>query len=128
MVTAMLCRIHQSGRLDEIPANVAAQVKNGIKIYKEVIRKHIGEAAPFYPLGMPDVTNRERPVALGMRAPGWTALAVWRLEGADTVEVPLQAANARRLYPDDLRIQIQSNGEKLTVRFPRPKMGCIILA
>src|ERR1039458_5732477 len=108
MVTAMLCRIHQSGRLDKISGDAAAQVGNGIKLYKDVIRKHIPEALPFYPMGMPDVTNHERPVALGMRAPGWTAVAVWRLEGADTVELPLNAANARILYPDNLGISRKS--------------------
>jgi alpha-galactosidase len=128
MVTAMLCRIHQSGRIDKIPSRVVVQVKNGIRIYKDVIRKHIPEAAPFYPLGMPDVTNHSQPVALGMRAPGWTALAVWRLEGADTVEIPLQASNAHVLYPDDLGIQVEAKGGKLTTRFPRPRMGCIIVA
>jgi len=127
MVTAMLCRIHQSGRLDEISGNAAAQVRDGIAIYKDVIRKHIPEAVPFYPLGMPDVTNRERPVALGMRAPGWTALAVWRLEGAATVELPVHAPNARLLYPGNLGIDVQEKDGKLTIHFPRPRMACIVV-
>ena len=127
MVTAMLCRIHQSGRLDKISGDAAAQVGNGIKLYKNVIRKHIPEALPFYPMGMPDVTNHERPVALGMRAPGWTAVAVWRLEGSDTVELPLNAANARILYPDNLGIGVEGKDGKLAIRFPRSKMGCIVV-
>ncbi len=69
---------------------------NGIRTYKDMIRTRIPQPAPFYPLGMPDVTNRKRPVALGMRSPGWTAIAVWRLEGDD-------------------------------VRFPPPKMACIVV-
>jgi alpha-galactosidase len=127
MVTSMLCRIHQSGRLDRIAGDAAAQVSNGIKVYKDAIREHIPAAAPFYPLGMPDVTNHERPVALGMRAPGWTAVAVWRLEGADIVELPLNAPNARLLYPGNLGIDVQGKDGKLTVRFPRPKMGCVVV-
>jgi alpha-galactosidase len=127
MVTSMLCRIHQSGRLDRISGAAAAQVSNGIKLYKDVIRKHIPAAAPFYPMGMPDVTNRERPVALGMRAPGWTAVAVWRLEGPDAVELPLNAPNPRVLYPDNLGIGVQGKEGTLTIRFPRPKMGCIVV-
>ncbi len=127
MVTAMMCRIHQSGRLDKISGDVAAQIGNGIRTYKDAIRKHIPEAVPFYPLGMPDVTNRERPVALGMRAPGWTAVAAWRLEGAPEVELPVNAPDARVLYPGDLGIEVQGHNGKLTVRFPRSRMGCIVL-
>ena len=127
MVTAMLCRIHQSGRLDQIASDVAPQVSNAIRIYKDVIRAHIPLAVPFFPLGMPDVTNRQNPVALGMRSPGWGAVAVWRLGGAETVELSLQAPNARILYPDNLGIELLKKNEKAIIRFKRPKMGCIIL-
>ncbi len=127
LVTAMLCRIHQSGRLDEISNDGAAQVTNGIRTYKDMIRTRIPQAAPFYPLGMPDVTNRKRPVALGMRSPGWAAIAVWRLQGDDTVELDLDAPNARILYPDNLGIEVLSKQGKLIVRFPRPKMACIVV-
>jgi alpha-galactosidase len=128
LVTAMLCRIHQSGRLDQISGTAADQISRGIKVYKEAIRKNIPLSAPFYPLGMPDVTDRHAPVALGMRAPGWTAVAVWRLEGSETVELPMDSANAYVLYPADLGITIQAANLKLIVRFPRPRMGCIVLA
>jgi alpha-galactosidase len=126
LVTAMMCRIHQSGRLDAISAAALHQVTKGIEIYKTMVREHIPQALPFYPLGMPDVTNREAPVALGMRAPGWITLAVWRLEGADTVEVPMDAAKAEILYPADLDVEVRSVPGKLIVRFPRTKMACIL--
>lgn len=126
MVTAMLCRIHQSGRLDQISGTAADQVSRGIKVYKEAIRKNIPRAAPFYPLGMPDIMNREAPVALGMRAPGWTAVALWRLDRSETVEIPVDAQDAHILYPADLGIEIQTVNRKLIVRFPRPRMGCIV--
>jgi alpha-galactosidase len=126
MVTAMLCRIHQSGRLDAISASGLLQVTNGIRVYREAIRGHIPQTVPFYPLGLPDVTNRMAPVALGMRAPGWTTLAVWRLEGAETVELPMAAARAEILYPLDLGIVQRTVPGKLSVRFPRTKMACIL--
>ncbi len=107
LVTAMMCRIHQSGRLDAISASALLQVTNGISIYRQTIRDHIPHAVPFYPLGLPDVTNRNAPVALGMRAPGWTSLGVWRLEGPDTVELPIDAAKAKVLYPADLGIEVR---------------------
>ncbi len=126
MVTAMLCRIHQSGRLDEIVGDAAAQVRNGIRIYKDVIRTHIPQAVPFYPLGMPDVTNRRDPIALGMRAPGWSVIAVWRLDGEDVVEISVHGPNARIVYPDNLGIELLGGDEKLIVRFPRARMASII--
>jgi alpha-galactosidase len=126
VVTAMMCRIHQSGRLDATSADALLQVANGIKVYRETIRQHIPQAVPFYPLGMPDVTNRNAPVALGMRASGWTTLAVWRLGGGDTVEIPLNAAQAKILYPVDLGIEVNAAKSKLSIHFPRTKMACIL--
>jgi len=81
MVTAMLLRIHQSGHLARLDAPAAAQVKEGIRVYKEIIREHIPDAVPFYPLGMPDVTNATKPVALGVRSPNRSFLAIWRIDG-----------------------------------------------
>ena len=49
-------RIHQSGRITRLRPESMAQVKNGIAVYKEQIRRHIPESVPFYPLGMPDLT------------------------------------------------------------------------
>lgn len=69
MVTAMLLRIHQSGQLMELAPLAAAQVKEGIRVYKEAIREHIPAAVPFYPLGMPDVTNSVKPIARGIKSP-----------------------------------------------------------
>ena len=68
MVTAMLLRIHQSGHLAHLDSPAAAQVKEGIRVYKQIIREHIPDAVPFYPLGMPDVTNAMKPIALGIRS------------------------------------------------------------
>jgi alpha-galactosidase len=125
MVTAMLLRIHQSGHLARLDAQAAAQVKEGIRVYKEIIREHIPDAVPFYPLGMPDVTKATKPVALGIRSPNRSFLAVWRIDGDAEVRVP-QATCAEILYPKDLGIVIHSSGEECTVTFPRPRMGCIL--
>jgi hypothetical protein len=76
MVTAMLCRIHQSRPLDLISSASADQVSLGIEVYKIRSGNIFPASAPFYPWGMPDVTDREAPVALGMCAPGWIAVAV----------------------------------------------------
>ena len=97
----------------------------GIRVYKQIIREHIPDAVPFYPLGMPDVTNAMKPIALCIRLPKRSFLAVRRIDGDAEVRVP-EATRAEILYPKDLGIAIYSSGEECTVTFPRPRMGCIL--
>jgi alpha-galactosidase len=126
MLTAMMCRIHQSGRPDSLTSPALAQVTEGIRIYKDVLRKHIPAAAPFYPLGMSDVTDFKRPIALGMRSPEQNLLAVWRIDGPETVQIPWPSADAKLLYPTDLGIKITPAKNALQVEFPRTRMACLI--
>ena len=128
MVTAMMCRIHQSGRLDSLAHEAAAQVTEGIRVYKQVLRRHIPTAVPFYPLGTSDVTNREAPLVLGMRSPKQTLLAVWRINGPSTTRVPLRSRDPKLVYPTNLDIKVTNEGEAVDVEFPRPHMACLISA
>ncbi len=126
MVTAMLCRIHQSGRLDSIAPQVLAQVVEGIRIYKEVLRKHITASVPFYPLGTSDVTNQTAPLALGMRSSEQTVMGIWRIDGPATVTVPWPARDAKLLYPANLGIKATVRSGMLQIEFPRPHMACLV--
>jgi alpha-galactosidase len=128
MVTAMLCRIHQSGRLDSIAPQVLAQVSEGIRIYKDVLRKHIPESAPFYPFGTSDVTDRNAPLTLGMRSPQQTVLGVWRIDGPPIVKIHWPISTAKLLYPTDLGIKVSLADGSMHVEFPRPHMACLIMA
>jgi alpha-galactosidase len=62
MVSGMVCRIHQSGNLDQLSSDAFREVRIGIELYKSELREHIPHAVPFYPLGMPDVTDSSSPV------------------------------------------------------------------
>ena len=126
MVTALMCRIHQSGNLDSLSPEAAAQVAGGIRIYKEVLRKHIPEAVPFYPLGTSDITNREAPIALGMRSPGRTLLGIWRIDGPATTKVPLTRGQAELIYPIDLGVSVTSTDGAVNIQFPRTRMACLV--
>lgn len=126
MVNAMLLRIHQSGNLASLNTAAAAQVKEGIRVYRETIRRHIPVSVPFYPLGLPDVTNAVKPVALGLRSPQRSFIAVWRIDGEAQVRIPGVKPGAQVLYPSNLGITITHDGEGCTVAFPRPHMGCIL--
>ena len=125
MVTAMLLRIHQSGHLANLDSPAAAQVKEGIRVYKEIIREQIPNAVPFYPLGLPDLTNSTKPIALGLRSTKRSFLAVWRIDG--DAEVRLRVTKpAEILYPKNVGIAIRQAGEECIVTFPRPRMGCVL--
>src|SRR5450432_1139479 len=126
MVTGMMCRIHQSGRPDSLSSEAWKQVAEGIRMYKDVLRKHIPAAVPFYPLGTSDVTDFNAPIALGMRSPHQTLLAVWRIDGPATVKIPWTGKSSRLLYPADLGIKISTAEGSLQVEFPRTRMACLI--
>jgi len=126
MVTGMLCRIHQIGRLDLLSAEASKQVAEGIRVYKNLVRQHIPAAVPFYPLGLPNVTDAQAPIALGMRSSGQTFLATWRIDGPAIVKIPWSSKNARLLYPTDLGIKITLVEGALNVEFPRTRLACVI--
>ena len=126
MVTSMMCRIHQSGRLDSLTPEASAQVIEGIRVYKEFLRMHIPTAVPFYPLGTSDVTDFKTPVALGMQSPQQSLVAVWRIDGPAITKIPWATREAKLLYPSDLGIKISANDGTLHVEFPRPRMACLV--
>jgi alpha-galactosidase len=127
-VNALLFRIHQSGHLAELSPDSFAQVRAGLQIYKDKIRPHIDKAVPYYPLGLPDITDRVSPIALGMRSPESNFIAVWRLRGDARVHLPNADPKMTVLYPSNLGIQIEPEGEGLAVVFPREMMACILTA
>ncbi len=126
MVNAMLGRIHQSGDLGSVTAPAFEQVRAGIQIYKDVIRRHIPNSIPFYPLGMPEMTDPVSPVCLGIKGSNATFIAVWRLAGGEAVRIPVAAETTRLVYPTDLSIKVDGNGSALVVTFPRQYMACIL--
>jgi alpha-galactosidase len=126
MVTGMMCRIHQSGKLDSLSAEAWKQVAEGIRIYKDILRKHIPVSVPFYPLGTSDVTDFMAPLALGMRSSEQTVLGVWRIDGPATTRIPVAARNAKLVYPTDLGIKVTTADGALNVDFPRTRMACLI--
>lgn len=127
MVNGITCRVHQSGRLDQVASDVLQKVRTGLEIYKTVLRKHTVKAVPFYPLGMPDITDSQSPVALGMRAPELTWIAVWRLDGSSRVVLPVESKQPRILYPGDLGITLAQQEGRLAVEFPRARMACLLV-
>jgi alpha-galactosidase len=103
MVSAMLMRVHQSGHLAELSEERRALVKEGLDFYK-TIRGELRECVPFWPLGLPRWGDSW--VALGMKWPKRTYVAVWRTDGGpETMTLPIRhlagkkAVSARIGYP-----------------------------
>ena len=128
MVNALLFRIHQSGHLSELSPAGFAQVKAGLKIYKDRVRSHIGAASPYYPLGLPDMTDTISPISVGMRSPHSSFIAVWRLNGEERVHLPKTEPRMKILYPTDLGIRLETKGDGISVIFPRRMMACVLAA
>jgi alpha-galactosidase len=126
MTTAMMCRIHQSGRLDVLSVEALKQVAEGIRVYKELLRTSIPESVPFYPLGMADLTKHNMPIALGMHSPTETVLGIWRIDGSATTKIPWRYSEAKLLFPTDLDINVAASEGNLHVEFPRTRMACLI--
>ena len=126
MVTAMMCRIHQSGQIGSLSPAVSQQVVEGIRLYKEVLRKHIPAAVPFYPLGTSDVTNSEAQIALGMHSSQRTLVAVWRIDGPALTKIAWHSRETKLVYPTYLGINVAVADGTMSVEFPRTRMACLI--
>ena len=93
MVTAMTCRIHQSGQIDTLSETALDQVRDGIRIYKGSLREHVVNAVPFYTLGMPDVTDPKDPIAVGQEDHPDCVASQWRRNGRNSAHQRLASTH-----------------------------------
>ncbi|MEU1518285.1 glycoside hydrolase family 36 protein [Streptomyces sp. NPDC005811] len=106
LVSALLGRVHLSGRPDLLSDEQHARVREAVDTYKGY-RHLLPTARPHWPLGLPGW--REGRPALALAATdGTTLLALWRRTGAPaTVTVPLPWTG-----PDDRpRVLFEAQGE-----------------
>ena len=75
--SALLCRLHLSGHIDEMSDPQQQLVADAISAYK-LIRPDLASAVPFWPLGLPRWVDPW--IALGMRAELATYVVVWHRE------------------------------------------------
>lgn len=115
MVTAMLGRIHLSGRLDLL--DDLDTVAEAIAIYK-TYRHELARAVPRWPLGLPGWDDDR--FALALDCGDHAYLAVWR-RGApsETIEVPWPAGyGVAPLFPINAGTCWQEGGLQVTLREP----------
>ena len=123
MISAMLQRIHLSGKITELSAGSFALMKEGIAAYK-AYRALIPTALPVWPLGMP--TQQDAVVAMGLRCADRTLLAVWHpAEGEASAFIP-NDGTPRILYPSCSDCTLTAADGGFCVKFQRSNTAVLI--
>jgi alpha-galactosidase len=121
MVSALLLRVHQSGRLHELPSASLQLVKEGISLYKR-IRSDIPKGLPFWPLGLPRFDDGW--AAFGLDCGPSAYLAIWRLGDPNrSVTISLPPGTKRQtfecIYPKSQPFKVSAFRGKATITLPR---------
>ena len=124
MVSVLLGRIHQSGRLDQISAARFDLVREAITLYKG-LRAEIPKAIPFWPLGLPRLGDSW--AAYGLAGSRRRYLAVWRLGGEESQRrIPLDGVTAASridcIYPGARRFRpaFRAGTNQVTITLREP--------
>lgn len=95
MVNALLLRIHQSGRIHEIPPRSLALVKEAIAFYK-TIRTHIRRGLPIWPIGL--VRFGAPWASFGLVSGKTNLLGIWRFTSKErSIDLPLPHLRGKKL-------------------------------
>ncbi|NEC92290.1 alpha-galactosidase [Streptomyces sp. SID12501] len=130
MVTAMLGRVHLSGRPDLLTEHQKGTVREALATYK-TYRHLLPTARPHWPLGLPYWRDGWLALALST-ADGTTLLALWRRDGApETVAVPLpwttEADRPRLVFGAGPQPSYDWDGPERTVRVTLPAERSAVL-
>ncbi|MEV6590097.1 glycoside hydrolase family 36 protein [Streptomyces acidicola] len=126
LVSAMLGRVHLSGRPDQLAKDRMALVCEALATYK-TYRHLLPNARPHWPLGLPGWRDGWLALALSTDD-GTTLLALWRRDGApDTVTVPLAGGRPRVLFEAGERTRLDRDEGGRTLRVGLPVEGSAVL-
>jgi alpha-galactosidase len=127
MVSAMLCRIHQSGHLAELSPQSFKTVSDGLKIYKSKLAPVIPKSVPFFPLGMPSMNDSISAVSVGLKNASSKFISVWRLAGESKVYIPeSESKSVQLIYPENQNIKVTRKGNGIQLEFPEKYMAAIV--
>jgi alpha-galactosidase len=126
LVTALLSRVHLTGRVDTLDADQRTVVREALAAYREV-RSAVGRSVPVWPLGLPGW--RDPWIVQGARDGDHLYLAVWRRgasddDAPDTLRVPLPGRAAGEavevLYPrwGGESVVVADDGQALELKLP----------
>lgn len=122
MTSAMLQRIHLSGKTAELDEEKFALIKEAVECYKN-IRHSIADGIPFYPLGMSKFGDEAACVAF--RYDDCIRMCVWCYRDNLKVNIPV-SGEASVLYPLSSDVGITVGGDGFDLHFPRADMAVVI--
>lgn len=121
MVNALPLRIHLSGEAFNWSNEQMALVREAIDCYKAT-RSGISEAIPFYPLGIPQYSDKNFCSAYKLASS--IRLAVWRLDGGcESIFIPIEDSADRTpkiLFPSVSASRVESVDGGIKVILPEP--------
>ena len=126
MVSSLLKRVHLSGEIQAWDGEQFALVKEALDLHKK-IRTDIPKSIPFYPLGLPQYSQKW--MCEAYKLDGKIRMAVWRMdEDVDTVSLPLGSdiKSAAILYPSRCDGGVKANGQELLVTLNSPCTAAVI--
>ena len=119
LISAMLGRIHLSGRIDLLDQGQIHQVRTAVQVYQG-IRRTLKNGTAFWPLGLPGWHDSWS--ALGIETPDEFLLAIWyRGEAPARKRIPLSSGfqELEVLFPSAApEITRSENGSAVDVSFP----------
>ncbi|MBQ7794825.1 MAG: alpha-galactosidase [Clostridia bacterium] len=97
MINSMLLRMHLSGDVTNLSPDKLDIMKEGVRCYKN-IRTDIPSFIPFYPLGIPQYSDKWQ--AAGYQNDEKIYFAIWRYDDeCAELTIPVTAASAEIIYP-----------------------------
>lgn len=125
MTSALLQRIHLSGKVLELSEDKLDLLKEGVACYKSY-RDEISEAEPFYPLGRIPSYD-EKWLCSAYRYPTCSRMTVWRLDAdSDTLFVPTACDSVRILYPSNTKCTVTKEDGGINVKLPKPNTAVLL--
>ena len=122
MTSAMLQRIHLSGKTAELDEAKFALIKEGIECYK-AIRDNIPNSIPFYPLGLPKYGDDV--VCLAFRHEDCVRMCVWCYKDNLHVDIPA-CGDASVMYPSSSDVDITKSNDGFALDFPRRHTAVVL--
>lgn len=126
MVNSLLQRIHLSGKIFDWNHEQMSLVKEAIAYYK-TYRHDMPLAIPFYPLGIPEFSDKL--FCSAYKYPSCLRLGVWRTDsGAESICIPLDTEykNARIAYPSECAAKVKRTPDGIQVTLPEQFSAVII--
>ncbi|MFI9816373.1 alpha-galactosidase [Saccharothrix variisporea] len=129
MASALLGRVHLSGRITELDPEARALVHEAVAVYK-AIRADLPVALPSWPLGLPAWDDPW--VALALRTPSTTYVTAWRRGGEPTTTLQLPHlvgvdARVNVLYPSTSPAAVEWHADRAALSLTLPAAPSAVL-